>query len=433
MTTVKDLIKDQESINKYTSKVIHGKIGSSLLIRKKTNSNTSNEDESWKKQDIQPLIHHVRKILTTDKRVLEVQEFPEINDKTYYVGYYFPKAALGFDKPSTEGKDYDYNIYKTMCSCLELNPFRLKIEVKSIADEDDILNILYEKSEITSDCWIYWNGSTYLAYTTNISPDIYFAHRARDIIQDIYKDSELLNVANIGPCPIHPDINICIFSKEKLGKYYTKAGISGISFAPFCRDDDIYISVLLNTEDKVESSIHGIAKAVFWELHRYIETFYRAMTTRSLLLKTTGKCHQQFEQLSHCLLSIHGLPTRALFDKRRKIRELGLLTTELNMTLSKEYELNVRLKDIQKDIFTLSKERPIKSLFFDYLQEHTTESECTDRQSISNALVHSDQVLSRHTVFNIQLISAIIGGIIGGITAVSLIYLSTFLINLNTQ
>lgn len=433
MIYIKDLIKDRESINKYVSRIIHAKIGNSQLVMTNTTENESSTTETWNKSKIIQDVQHLKKVLTTDKRILEVEDFPEINEKMFSEGYSVPKTALIFNISNEDNNDLDFDIYETYSNVLQIEPFRLKLDLKSAIDENDPVYILYTDSEITTDCWVYWNGATYLAYTIDIaSPDINFAHRARDILRDIYKDSELLNIAIVGPCPIHTDINIYIFSKEKLSGNFAAADIADISLEPIVIDDDIIVSVLLDTEDKVTSSIHKIATAIFWELHLHLENFYRAMTTRTLLLRTTDTCLRQFEELSNCLLSIHGLPGRAFFKKSRKIKELGVLTAKINMILSKEYKLNIELKDEQKYLITSSKNHPIKSLLIDYFQEHTTESECIDRQSISNALVNADQVLSRHTVFNVQLISAIIGGIIGGITAVALIYLSAFLSNLNT-
>lgn len=115
------------------------------------------------------------------------------------------------------------------------------------------------------------------------------------------------------------------------------------------------------------------------------------------------------------------------------VNELGRLTTQLNMLLSEVYQINIHLKDAQQDLLNHAKEKRIGSVFSGYIQEHTTESESIDRQSISNTLLHTDQVLGRYSVFNTQLTSAIIGGILGGIIAVALFYLSTYLITLSTS
>ncbi len=436
MMTTQDLMKDQASIKKFVSRTIQAKIGNAQLVKANNTQDLSSKTEKGNKTKIKEEVQHIKKILTTDKRVLEIEDFPEIEEKMFYGGYRVPKASLIWKMPDTvsdtESTENDIDIYETYCDVLEILPFRLKLELKTMLDENGITNILYSDSEITSDCWVYWSGSIYLAYTTdNAPPDIDFAHRARDVLRDIYKDSELFSVAVIGPCPIHPDIKIFIFSKEKLRANFTEDDISNMKFGPLKIDKDIIITILLDSEDKVDKSIHQIARAVFWDLSFYLQRFYRAMAIRTLLLRTNEKCSEQFEELTNCLLSIHKLPARFIINKSRKIKELGELTTEMSRLLFKEYEMGITLKDQQGALLRDARDDLIKSLIADYIQEHTTESACIDRQSVSNLLLHADQVLSRQTVFNTQLFSAIIGGIIGGITAVVLIFLSRYLSNLN--
>lgn len=419
MISVKDLVKDRESISKYVSKTVHAKIGNSQLTINKIIENESDETIT---KDFSNLdyAHHLKKVITTDNRVLEIEDFPEINDRMHISGHFSPKNTLLFGKSIPKHDD------TTSCFVLQVLPFRLRIALKSMIDEKDPSYFPYTDSEITKDCWVYWNGSTFLAYTTiDQSPDLYFAHRVRDVLHDIYKGSDLLQVATIGPCPIHPDINVYLFSKEKLSKYFAIDEISEISFSPFIINEKIIINYLLETEDNINRDIHRILLSIFWELHHYLEHFYFSMSTRSSMLITTEKCIDLFKDLSTCLLSIHGLQNRAFLRRSKKVKELGALSARINMLLADEYQLSIQLKDQQKDLIRYSKETPIKSLLIDYFQEHTTESECIDRQSITNTLIHADQVLSRHTVFNTQLISAVVGGIIGGITAVALIYLST--------
>ena len=228
---------------------------------------------------------------------------------------------------------------------------------------------------------------------------------------------------------MHVDINIYFFSKEKLGEFFSETEIQDISLEPFKKQEDIIISILSNTEKDIETNIHRITKAIFYELEMFVTSFYRAMAIRAQLLYSEMYCMDYFESLSKCLLSIHELPAMSIIKRHQSFKELGKLTTKINIQLSKAYEYNTILKDFQLSILRDSKYKPIRSLLIEYMQEHTSESERIDRQCITNAFTHADQVLSRRSIFNTQLISAIIGGIIGGITAVLIMYLSTIINN----
>jgi len=429
MLTLNDLIKDEESIEKYASNLIHAKIGNAQLTKKWVSFSPSDQRNIIKDFKIHEDIQHLKKLIVGEKRILELEDFPEISDKMLHFGYTIPTVSI-----SKESDDVEIDALDNSSYIIEISSFRMKVNIPSVLEEDTLLNLLYKQEEISNDCWVWWNGTSFLAYTIDgKSPDMNFAHRARDVLVGLCKDSDTLDVTMIGPTPIHPDLKIYIFSREKLRTNLEESEINNIQFSPLKHDDDIIINVIVQKEADVKGIVHQAAKALFSSLNSDIELFYRAMAIRSKLMHTTGMCGSRFESLSNCLLSVNKLSTRAFLEKSKKISELERLSTEISMLLVKEYEISVSLKEAQQLLLLdLSKKR-INALLSDYISEHSTEPTRLDRQSISNALLHTDQVLGRQHLFNTQVFSAIIGAIIGGIIAVALMYIGVYLSNLNSS
>ena len=67
------------------------------------------------------------------------------------------------------------------------------------------------------ECWVFWNGVTFVACTfCKKEASLYFGHKARDTLENLFKQSELLYCSCIGPSPIHSDIIMPIFLKEAI-------------------------------------------------------------------------------------------------------------------------------------------------------------------------------------------------------------------------
>ena len=168
---IEDLLKVGKS-KKYCSKIVHLKLGNALLIRTDTAENRYKEIEKGNSKErtsfVLNEVSHLKKMLTTDRRVLEIEDFPDINEKILNLQYFIPETSFSFldQNPNiTTNKDEFEEVLRNV---LTISPFRLRLEIKSISKEDDLVHIIYPDGEITPECWVYWNGGIYLAYTSFI-------------------------------------------------------------------------------------------------------------------------------------------------------------------------------------------------------------------------------------------------------------------------
>lgn len=121
------MIKDEESIGKYTSHLIHAKIGNSLLCLTPSALEKYKQTVKIDHSAAMEIAQHLRKILTTDKNVLELEEFPIIDDKMYYGGHFMNESSLIFN-PEYSDNELDYD-NKNLCHIFQIRPFRLKIRL----------------------------------------------------------------------------------------------------------------------------------------------------------------------------------------------------------------------------------------------------------------------------------------------------------------
>lgn len=435
MLEIAKLINDEKTRREYVSKTIYAKIGSSLLLRseiaQKRLDSIPKGKHQGRKEEIHSQISHIKKMLTTEKRVLDLIDFPEIKDNMWEMEYEIPTSTVSFANFASQeikNENVTKKLNKENRWVVTVPPFLLKLEIGSASKDNDLSKLFVPDGNFTPESWFLWDGRTFISYIINESePDLDFSRRAREVICDIYSSSDIFDVGIIGPSPIHPDIQINVFSKEKLLTHYSEAEIKELSFQPILKDKNIHFNILLADEKKVSASLHLLVQSLFYELESYINYFYRAMSVRSLLLDASSLCIAYFESLSKCLLTIHEIPAWKLIQRHKNEKQLGSLTTNINILLAKEFEFTARIKEWQASLERDSQGMKSKALLLDYLLELTTESTCIDRISITNAFSHADQVLSRRVTADMQLASAVIGGIIGGIMTIAVVYFTNLI------
>ena len=90
--------EDVKRLAKYVSSTIYLKVGHSQLISRKP---FGNFDEVKHNSDLYDPLPHIRKILTTDRRVLEIKDFPQpaqLKDKASYFSQLIHDSSLPLDR-----------------------------------------------------------------------------------------------------------------------------------------------------------------------------------------------------------------------------------------------------------------------------------------------------------------------------------------------
>ena len=277
-----------------------------------------------------------------------------------------------------------------------------------------------------NECWTWWDGNIFLAYTTDevLGRTPFFANKARDVLKSVFKDSDVFNVDYVGPTPIHPDITIVIFSKERLQEDFSEPDILRLARQPVKSGEDIMVPIVTSPNNEIDKVIHQAAWNTFRELRRGLERFYAAQVTRSLLISAEGRCADKAEALIKELMTLQDTPVYKFWVKRKLSKLTSRLTSEIHSTLLREYELRTHLADFRGEIESCTRRDAMAYIIRDYLLELTAKREYIDRECVSDVLRHVDQELGRHSAFNTQLISAFLGALV----AVGLMYAGAYLI-----
>lgn len=418
MINLEDVVKDSDSLQKYCSKVVYAKIGHAQII---SHDCINTFEEAKTKTALLEPMPYIRKILTTDKRIISIHDFHEdININPYYGLSILPSSALFLGEKRPEE---DSNRLAIMLDI----PFRVKLRLETEETKDKWKDLYDFSPDIPEECWALWDGNIFLSYTTDpVEANRYFGHKTRDILVSLFKDSDLFKGGKIGPSPIHTDIMILIFTKEKLRQYFTEAETLKLAREAIKLDNDIVAPILIDSESGVDKAIHQAARNIYWKLGVHMQQFYRVQITRYLLMSAEERCINKVEELIKELTAIQDTQIYKFWIRRRLSKALGRLTSEIHLALLEEYELRTHLTDERSNIDSSASRDTMAYLVKEYLLEHTSEREYIDRQCVSSALTHVDQELGRHSTLNVQFVSALIGAII----AVSLMYLGAFLIKL---
>ena len=195
---------------------------------------------------------------------------------------------------------------------------------------------------------------------------------------------------------------------------------------PIKLDSDIVVPLLVDSEDEVDEFIHQATRNVYRKLRFYMLQFYRAMITRISLMKTEERCSNNLGQLIKKLVVIQETSAYKFLDRKKLSKSITKLSLEIQENLLEEYELRAFLTDERAAIESFTSKDNFAYFFKDYLLEHTVERERIDRECVSNILAHADQEIGRHSAFNIQLVSALVGAVI----AVGLMYAGAYLLRL---
>lgn len=416
---IRDVIEDTEAIKEYSVAVLHGKIGHAQLLSRESFGSRNKQELSSNLREPAP---HIRKVITTDTRVADIADFPPKVD-TSRLG---EGGSLRVVPGGIFSKVHDKSQKNVAKMALRLDkPFRLKLKLEP-GDEDRQRweDMHFWNAGISQECWVWWNGEMFLAYTISPDgPDMHFGHKTRDVLIDLFRDSEVFEGGLIGPSPIHLDLVIPILSEAKLKQCLPEIDTAAFTGYGIKLENTLIFPIVAKSDDDVATLSHRAARIVFGMLMIPMWMFCQGIKKRSLLLDQEELFGDKFKELTTQLLGIQEVPIYRFWHRLRMRKSLSRLHLEIHTALVEEHELRVILAEARAQVASRAKTDRVFSLLEDYFLEHLTEAERIDRGSVSSILAHVDQQLGRYSAADVQLLSALIGAII----AVGLMFAGAYL------
>lgn len=306
------------------SKRFFAKIGCVYLLSKEKVSDLANV----KKAAIPDFLPHLRKILTTDERVISIEHFTS-DDKlaTWNVfSSMVPSEAFTTERQQTVERGFRllYHLVR---------PFVVGLRLE-LHDKDK--RPLWKEFPFTKKldkCNVYYNGEVFMAYSDDPqSSSADFGHAARDVLHEVFAASDLLDVKIVGPSPIHPDIEILFFSPDKKGRDDSK--IRSILTQPTMFKNNIFVPLTI-VENNVEDKWEDMLLAIYEDLAgvgKPLSEFYNTQTIRSIALKKDDVLEINLKIIRAAVERLHSVSSWNILEHRRMTR---LLTTGIcNTTLS---------------------------------------------------------------------------------------------------
>jgi len=401
-----ELPNQQQVIQKLrglASKTFFVKMGCVYLLSKRRFDELSQIEEAT----TQDFRSDVRKILTSDERVISVDYFALDKEvEPWFVHSMFVpiEAFVGEDEESLgEG-------FRLQTATL---PFlvELKLEVRS-KDEKRFWQEfpLYRKME---KCYVWYNGAIFMAYTDD--PNAFrsgFGQATRDVLEEIFEASELVDAEIMEPSPILPDIEILLFSHDK-----AKEVLGDSSLKAFMTQKPMFgnklIVALPVAEDRLQDKLKEPLLDVYLNLWFPLIDFYRAQTFRLVAIHREAQLRKEFEKLRAAARRLQSVKPWVLLEHFKATRSLERSVSTTTLSLIDAREAYTRLSWEVGQVRRSMKDSPIASCLVDYFVENSQESPDIDPEALVTVLERLDSEAERHSLSQAQLLAAFMGGIAG--------------------
>lgn len=407
-------------LRKYCLATLWLKVGHAQLISRKP---ISDFDEAKNDPDLVNPLPHIRKILSTDRRVIDIQDFPKI-DKPIDTTFTFSHIISDFYLPLKEQKP-DKEIKRLAINIG--NPIIFKLKLEPDLDQKQLWEEMYKYDpSVTEECWVFWNAEIFIACTFDSNEAIkYFGHKTRDVLKNIFKESEVFYCENLGPSPIHPDFISHVLSLSAVKKDSTMEEVEKLIRAPFNGNRDIYCASFADSSVELDIIKHVSVRSICTTLLRINRYFYDAIFLREALLFIKEECLNLFKEIIGELKLLQQVPFYNLVSRNTKCKALAISITQIHELLLDEYEVIAEINEHMMFMESNLEEDYFYRLLKDYYIEHAKENvKPMDREIILSALTHGEQVLDQHSTFRKDLTFAILGAIIGAALTLAGAYLN---------
>lgn len=405
-----------QNTRRIASKRYIAKIGCVYLMSKQMINNHDQTKEIF----IKDLRSHVRKILTTDQRVISIEHFAIDDERDTYTtfGKLVPSIAFKTDaKEATEGEfrlSYEFSDPLIFDLKLELHDKDKKVFWKE-----------FPFAHTPDKCKVWYNCNTFVAYSDDSDELITgMGYAARDVLIDIFAESDLIDAKCVGPCPIHPDIEILFLPYN--GKGGDSAETSPMLTQPVLYKNDIYVPIMI-PENNTEAKLEDMLFSVFREMRKPISEFYSVQTAGIVAEYKAMALDADLAIIRTSIEFLHLLKFWKILEHRRIANSLtiGICNTTLSILDSQSEYANLARESekLRKNI----EESVIASCCADYLMESARESPRVDYSLITTILERLDSVVARYSINRTQLLAAILGGTIGAALTLFVAWLANVL------
>ena len=398
-------IRKNEEIRKLARKIIHAKVGCLYLLSKEPLKINENNKPSTSPNEFRS---HMRKILTTDPRVLSIVPL-DMDDRTKFWDFGYRLRPADVFKRQSNG-----SIDKKEFAQYKLHPpllFELKLEIDKGKQEKPFW-LVYPFEDKIEKCYALWDGEIFFAWVdAPARKHLGFGYAVRDVVTDIFKASPLLSVDCIGPTPIHPDIEVQLFSANKLQEILKTYKLDIMSFVCSMDNDDLVVRVITEDDIGQENTVRNAIREIFDDC-RIIDSplirFYDTMVLRSAAIAREEQLETKLKQLRQLLFDLNKLKSWNLINRVKVPNSLGKGISEATLMLMDREEAFNLLAQSRNELHKSNNEYLTSSLI-PYFEEHAEQSPSKDVVSITTALERLDCEIGRHSAFQAQLFAALLG------------------------
>jgi len=419
--SLSEIINNRELVEKYVSKAIHFRIGHAQSV--------THLSDDRRTEYIPDPIKWARDCFASNSRVGEIKgvrdyigEDPQT--QTEYSTLVLPTFLLSTRIMNWIG---DVNEDQSGARFLAIKfspPIRIELDIQyRDVTLTDFMSTHYkldaswypDKGHLTEHCSAWWDGRVLLAYTEDSAePDTTFWERAREVLYDSFEDHEKLQLLCLDSTPIEKEFVILVASRERLEQ--SSEGKDAISLfrhpVEIEQENKVIYPHLIDGEGQVDSYSHLAVLSMYEMLKDLVNYYYESTVTRRCLEEKERQCHTILTRMIDNLLVMR--ETRFLaIGRRNKLRSsLADSVSQLQRLLADQHRLQYELSGRQSELKSAVGRLSLFRFLRDHFIKNTTMSSSVDRETIASVLQDVDQEMGRHSSFYVQLISAIIGGII---------------------
>lgn len=358
----------------------------------------------------QDLRSHLRKILTTDSRVISVEYFPTDEKSEGWDIYSQTLPAEAFVEDGKESIRGTFRLQHAFVS-----PFLAELKLEARAKEKRRFWQEFPLYQKMDKCHVWYNGAIFMAYTDD--PKALFSgfgQAVRDVLQEIFEPSELVNAEVVGPSPMHPDIEIILFSREKAKEVLSDFGLKAL-VPQATMDGSKFVVSLPVDEDRLQNRLDETLLAVYYEISEHLMGFYQAQTTRVVALRREEMLLKEFDNLRVATGRLHSVKTWHLLERLRATHNLGMSISTTTLSLVDAQQAYRDLSGATEKVRQSARDSRVASCLTDYLVAQTQELPIIDPESLVTLLERLDSEVGRYSLSQAQLLSAVVGGIVGAL------------------
>lgn len=362
---------------------------------------------------------HLRKILTTDNRVISIAN--RRNDDSA-IGMMASARHLRSEAFVHDIGDVPKREFRLQYELR--NPFLVDIQLQLRTEDKRPYWLDNPLSKIPEKCMAWYDGAIFMAYHDSDESYNHYGHAVRDVLEEIFTASDLLYVQSMGPSPIHPDIEIIFISPDS--KKQGGVEISPVLRQPTMFKNNIYIPITItenDLENKRKETLYSIFNGFRWVLHE----FYEATTVRSDALSKYKALENKLDVVKTSVARLHSVNNWHFLERRKMICLIEKGISEVTLALVDNQSAYRDLAEASEEISKRDVDSNIAVCCVDYLVEQCRDLPGVDYMLINTLLERLDSEIGRYSSNRTQVLAAVMGGAVGAALTLLITWLANSL------